>query len=1017
MRFFKLITFTVLFIFTLHTNSQSPKQIIESLKKELKTNKDKARKVAIYLEIATHTRRDSIDKLLTKAYHLAKELNNKKLLAKATILKAKPMMTTSTVKDSFLFQVHKGLTMTNDPEILSYGYELLSHTYTYTWPLNIHKDSSIYYSQKLLQSSKEKRHLAIANRNLAYYYYREDNDPIRAKKHYLKGLELSYAIKDSTQIAFSYADFAEFYTNMHYYNLAISNYEEELKFVTKNSLREAAIYLYIADLIDKVNPKNPERIKMIEKSTKMFQNLNGNKFSLAYPLIELSEAYLDFNKNEEALIVIEKMKKLGYASKDPNFFKPLYFSRKASYYNNIGKKDSAIVYFNRSNKVCHYKDLLAENYQDLGLIYKDQNTKLAKENFLKALKIGKENNVQFVIPIVYKYLKEVYELEKKYKTALTYGNLYTKVKDSLDRLSKKNAIEEFVIKSENLEKEKKISDLEKENREKDIKLNKELQFYGIIVTVTLLILLLIYFNFWYKKKKESFKANAEIEKVKEIIKTKNTILENLSHEIRTPVTVINGYLHLIKQQNTMPLEVIRFANMAEKNSNSILSNFNNFLTLLSNNEKKVLLEKIEQKQLTVFFNDILHSFKGNANMKNIGVFYKCNFKDTLTISYDFNKLDKIISNLITNAIKYTNAKKNIYIDVFMDAETLKIDVKDEGIGIATEEQGLVFNRFYQSKKHKTPDGFGIGLSLVKELTNSLNGTIRLKSEENIGSIFSLILPVEKVNIELHTVSLTPKYKNITSFIEVDTIIENNFPKVLMVDDNLEMITYLKEILQPHYNCIFANNGRDALEKIKNNNIDLIISDFRMPVMDGLTLKEELNNLDDKNIPFLLITAYDFEDYAKVKIRLGIQDYIAKPFTHHEIITRTRKLLENSIYIKNIKEIDTPIQFEGHIADLLEKIKGLVLKNISDTEYTTSDLAKDCSYGQQQLGRIIKSNTGLTLIQLILEIRLQKAYELIINKKYASLMEIIYAIGLTNRSYFNRKFTERFGVTPKELFKT
>ncbi|MGB6269616.1 MAG: ATP-binding protein, partial [Olleya sp.] len=530
--------------------------------------------------------------------------------------------------------------------------------------------------------------------------------------------------------------------------------------------------------------------------------------------------------------------------------------------------------------------------------------------------------------------------------------------------------------------------------------------------------ILLYLFFYVRKNRKQITLKLELENQKEITQVKNKIIENLSHEIRTPISVINGYLDLISQNSLYPNKIIEFVKIGDRNLKLLIENLNNFLALQKIDENNIFPDTKKKKKLNLFLKNTVASFAANAQLKNIGLHYTSNLKDDLKVDFEYHKLEKIVNNLINNALKFTEPGKDIYVKAILDKSHLHFIVKDEGKGISKEEQQFIFDRFYQSKNNNETGGFGIGLALVKSIVESMGGNIVLKSEENMGTIFEIALPITKIeNIDLY---LKPEEHNIISFNKVvDQEITNisNFPKVLIVDDNVEMTNYLYTLLNSFLDCTIVYNGKEALKKIEKTKYDLIISDYKMPIMDGKTLKATLNKVKEfETIPFIMLTATPVANFASLGLTLGINDYIIKPFSNNELIARIRTILENKLLQIKIQNKDTNIQFDGYTSELIEKVNVLVLKNLENPNFNVLDLANACGYGQKQFGRIIKAKTGMTAVNLILEIKLLKAYELLQINTFSTIKEVMYTIGLTNRSYFNKAFFKRFGVKPSELIK-
>lgn len=1021
---FKTCASIFILFFCLSLTAQSPEKYLDSLHSLVKQTKNFNKKAYLYAEIAENLKHiDSLKYYIKKANDFNGKTNND-LVAKLLILKGRLYLKQNKSVDSFNYYVHKGLFMAKDQNVKSYGYKVLANNFLFS---RVDTDSAYYYATKIIENTTKNSYKYSG-------YYIRSKVGLAVHKNIadvisddVEALKYAKLTKDSIKISEAHITLGGNYISSRNYNLSMNQFNEALKFTKENSTSQAKVYTWLSYLISLYDNSDKNKFVYAQKALEINKENNEPNYIIAQDLIMLAALYLENNQNKIGIGLLKEIKDIITALKEDAFISSYYHRYYATYLLNNGDTLKAVKELKKSISLAKKTNntfLLGEAWHQLGLIqYQESNLNEAFTSFTNSEKFAKNTFDPPIMPKIYINLKEVAKKKRQFKEALFYADTYNRIKDSLNKIENKISINEYLIRAKTLEKEKKILSLTKINQAKDLKFAKNKQFYILIFFGCVLIIIIVFGIILYKRKKKHLEISLALSREKEIMAEKNNLLENLSHEIRTPISIVNGYLHLIKHYNTYPKKVIVYADKAKHNSLIILNNFNNFLSLLEGNKKLHLEKNIDERKLLPFFDELLNSFVGNATEKDISIYYSTNFKDTLILNFDFYKLQKIVSNLLINALKYSDANKKIFVKTNIAENELFIEIKDEGIGIPEEEHELIFNRFYQSKNQKSSGGFGIGLSLVKELIVSLNGTISLKSKVNFGSTFKITLPVKQLDISFHLISFTPEFKEITSIEEnkITGLVEskisedNNLPNVLVIDDNLEMIRYLREILKTNYNCTFSNNGKDALHKIKEKNFDLIISDYKMPIMDGLTLKELINNNEaDKAIPFLLLTAYSFNDFSKIKLNLGIQDYIAKPFTYNEIITRVRKLLENSIYLKKINKIESNVKIEGHFSDLLDNVKSLVLKNISNSNYKIENLASDNNYSQQQLGRIIKQNTGLTPVKLILEIRLQKAYELILNKKYSSLIEVVYAVGLNNRSYFNKKFLERFGIKPNDL---
>lgn len=968
------------------------------------TDADKARLFGNIAEDKTSI--DSIFYYADKAITFGKKAQDDIAVAKGLISKGKAYRLKNK-KDSALFYTKSGLSLVSEKfEIQSYGY----YTLGCIFHQNSAMDSAAYYYQKT--TDYEDNHPLYAARSYSslgqiYDWQSKSKEAETAAK---KAIQLFNDIgNDGYELSYAYLSLAEVYQGRKEYDKGISSLEKALTLVEEGSIPQANIFSQIAFTYT-MNKQYELALDYSKKVLDIYLKKNGSLTNITSALYRIATIYHELEMYDKELEYLQRAE--PYANTLNNLsWTSLIFVQKGMNFKKTQRYDSAVFYLKKGISIrrqTNNKSLLSHSLYELGDLYNTlQEPKKAEAQFLSAIDLAIKSNFVDVKQSSFKNISSTYEALGNYEESLNYYKKYRFITDSLSAIDTKIAIDELQVKYETAEKEKNINVLKKENEQTK-------QFYTILTIAITFVLIMLFMIFYFIRKKKNLQLVLELKKEKEVAQVKNMFLENLSHEIRTPVSVINGYLRLIQRNSLYPSRIVRFSDLATRNSNIIINNLNSFLTLHKLDQDS-LKGTSKSNAIGSYIRDLVQSFEGNAQLKNIGLYYKTNINSSLFLNYDYEKLTKIINNLLSNAIKYTPPNKCIYVDIIFSKSSFKIIVKDEGVGISKDELELIFNRFYQSEKHKISGGFGIGLSLAKGLIKNLEGTIDLQSKEKVGSVFTIELPITVEDIQLYIDPKQDEYECFSCEKETYYEPENNFPKTLIVDDNIEMTSYLKELLSPFLNCWFAYNGEHAIAQIKDQDFDLIISDLRMPVMDGLQLKKALNAIERyQNIPFILLTASAPENLNDLGLSLGINDYITKPFEESEIVTRIRKLLENKLYQKKIQENHSSIEFEGHLSELLDKVHKIVLDNLSSSEFSVSELATQCGYSQKQLSRILQAKTGLTLVKIVLEIRLLKSYEFIINKTYSTLNEVIYAIGLNSRSYFNKKFLERFGVKPQEL---
>ena len=726
--------------------------------------------------------------------------------------------------------------------------------------------------------------------------------------------------------------------------------------------------------------------------------------------------YIELLKIEESIILIAKkdyknslkvLKKIKENNLDRKNLKHRYLVNLSQTY--LGLKEYKLGEFHFDE--AHSKQYKDNNYYLDKLEYAVKNRNIEKAD-LYFSKIESDYDDSEDSKIVSDY----FTLKKNDSKTIELLNLTLNLKESED--VKAIAGRFNILKFDN-ELSKELAEMKTLNKLKEQEIiDNKLLYTKIGVAVLFIIIIILTFVEWANRKKR-YLDNLTQKSKRTILEAKEQFLENMSHEIRTPITSILGYLSLLKEENLISDKRLNYTNSAIDNTNKMMDSLDNFLNLTSL-EGGSKFKNIETSiNISNFIQKIKTTFTANLEIKKIKLFFKTNAEDNLIINFDIESLIIIVNNLISNAIKYSNSNTSIYLTLFFEESKLRLMVKDEGFGISENEKETIFSRFYQTKNNTSNSGFGIGLSLTNNLIKKLNGKISLETAVNVGSVFKVELPIVINNYNLNTTQIDQKFKEICTnqCIEPEINKNNNLPKALVVDDNTEMIIYLKEIFSDFLDCTFAFNGKEALGKIEEQSFEIIISDLKMPVMNGIEFKEALNEkATSKNIPFIFMTSVVKDKIEDFNL-LNFEDYIEKPFRKDEMLSRIQFALEKTLNRKKLTQsISTEINFESSSKDLIKKVKNCILENLTNPDFNVVKLCEVCGYGQKKLNEILKAKIGLSIVNTILEIRLLKAYDLIIKNRYETLKEVVYAVGMNSRPYFNKKFEMRFGIKPGELRK-
>ncbi len=550
----------------------------------------------------------------------------------------------------------------------------------------------------------------------------------------------------------------------------------------------------------------------------------------------------------------------------------------------------------------------------------------------------------------------------------------------------------------------------------------------------------LYYAFQYlknknlKKDKERIKE-LEIKKQEEIYLSKLIFFTNISHEFRTPLTLISSPLERLMQKETND-EKIQLLSIIRKNSERLLHLINQILDLRKLDMRQM---KVHAKLISVstIVKDILGTFTDVAMQKNIELTFENKIEDT-KVWFDPDMLDKCIYNIISNAVKFTEKG---YIAVSTDFENhqgtdyVVIHVTDTGKGMPAEVTSKIFDRYYQySETDKQHVGSGIGLNLVKNIMELHKGIVSVKSELNEGSTFSLYLQLGDANRSTETnqaelidntektgvqkITVTPEKETQVNNEEIQSSITANKPLLLIVDDNIDMRTMLNVELKSDYKIIEAIDGITAMEKVHSKTPDLIITDVMMPNMDGIELCKHLkSDIESSHIPIIILTAKSEMEDRIVGIDLGVEAYITKPFNMSLLRSQIKSLLEQRQKLK--KKFSNSINWEiesGVLTSaddrLMEKVFDIIKANMDNPALSVEMISKELKISRAQLHRKMKGIIDQTPVDLIRTIRMNHAAALL-NTTNLTVSEVAYAVGYNSQSYFSSSFSEFFGKSPSQ----
>lgn len=511
----------------------------------------------------------------------------------------------------------------------------------------------------------------------------------------------------------------------------------------------------------------------------------------------------------------------------------------------------------------------------------------------------------------------------------------------------------------------------------------------------------------------------------ETVTAKLQFFTNISHELRTPLTLIADPVDYIIRDSNLNAQQRDMLQIVQRNVSVLMRLVGEILDFrkVQNGKMKLHLSDFD---LIECMQQWIGLFTVSAQKKNISL--QLEAPKTIPMRADHDKLERICYNLLTNAMKYTPNGGKITFAATVEGDKVKIEVSDNGIGIAADEQAYIFNRFYQAKN--AGQGTGIGLALVKAFTDLHHGEATVESKEGEGSRFTIVLPLSQAG-ELSTSKSQQPYSSVVEISSteevpnqarhIDDLVlpdEAARPEVLIIDDNSDIRSYLRRALSSTYKVSEAVDGKSGLEMARRIVPDLVISDIMMPVMDGLEFCSQLKQ--DKaisHIPVILLTARSLDEQRAEGYKHGADAYIAKPFSLELLLSRIDNLIEsrkklsqmfsntdeNGVYEKLSNETDK---------SFVTQLRKIIQENLGNSEFNVERIGDEIGLSRVQLYRKVKALTGHSPVEMLRKARLMRARHLLRTTE-KSVSEVAYSVGFSTPSYFSKCYKDEFGESPKK----
>jgi signal transduction histidine kinase/DNA-binding response OmpR family regulator/ligand-binding sensor domain-containing protein len=550
----------------------------------------------------------------------------------------------------------------------------------------------------------------------------------------------------------------------------------------------------------------------------------------------------------------------------------------------------------------------------------------------------------------------------------------------------------------------------------------------VLLVVGALSLVFIFLNKQTQLKNNLRIAKIEREKEHDLNEAKISFFTNISHEFRTPLTLILSPLTELLQRDDLSSKASYQLGAIERNAKRLLNLINQLLDFRKADHGLLRLS-VAEGNFVRFSSEVFLYFKELAKSK--GIRYKFKAKhDVLEFPFDRNKMEIVLCNLLSNAIKYCEQGDSIELSITKDDNYCVVKVKDTGVGMAAENLEKIFDRFYQIQSAQTASviGSGLGLSFSKKIIELHHGTIAVESRRSHGTTFTVKLSMDSKPFHNTLDTSYVKTDNIAAYEtqpsiqHVDNLqVGTHEHTILLIEDNDDIRSYLRSCLEVHYNIIEAKDGVEGYQKATNEMPDLIVSDVMMPGKDGISLCKELKNeITTSHIPIILLTARTSTVFEINGLQTGADDYVTKPFDPNVIMARIKSLLENRRKLR--EHLLNQVRFEPNLESsqndvgiddvFIKKAIQLVEDNIQNPEFGIDTMVDELFMSQSTLYRKIKSLTGLSLTGFIRSIRLKKGAQLILGTDL-KMSHVAYEVGFNDYKYFKKSFKEQFNCLPSE----
>ncbi|MBX2875944.1 MAG: response regulator [Saprospiraceae bacterium] len=578
-------------------------------------------------------------------------------------------------------------------------------------------------------------------------------------------------------------------------------------------------------------------------------------------------------------------------------------------------------------------------------------------------------------------------------------------------------------------------ELEQQRTRLEAEQQQRLLYTYLLVAVGLLLMMAIY-GFYYQRKssrklqKQTLQIQKQAEELKHLDDLKSRFFTNVSHELRTPLSLILGPIRSILSHNSLTEEERHLLSMADKNGTQLNQLVNEILDFSKLESQRVEIQE-SPVNLYLFLQQLTDRFEYLKHSRNIDFTFDFQGDKEIKVELDQHKFEKVINNLLSNAFKFTPPGGKIKFRQIDEEDSLLFQVEDTGLGIDPKDLPNVFKRYYQAANKPTAQaGTGIGLALSYQFVKLFGGEMWAESEVGKGSLFQVRIPKKLSSFNAGSTEYAEVYTGPAIEDHRASAKVTKERNILVVEDNEDLRSYLSYILGKRYEMQMVSNGAEAVEYLEQQQKlpDLIITDLMMPIMDGFQLLAQLRSTQQySHIPVIMLTAKTNMRDRLTALRIGIDDYLVKPFLEEELVARVDNLLR---YVRPQSQVESYATEPGNLiephygetipknqVDLewLVELEDVILQQLGDFNLTADVIARKMLISRTQLFRKIKKLTGLTVNQYIQEMRFQEARKLLEDQKHRSVKSVALTVGFKHVKNFSQRFKDRFGRLPSSYF--